>query len=253
MTKVVIQKGFTIIETMLFLAITGALTVMVLAGSGLAISQQRYKDAASRTQNIVQEQYANTINTLNSREGDNWRCDPASGQVRNTGEGGVSASWRGASECEVVGRFLQFSEGGRKIVTGNVTGYRFVATPEPTNDLQAFSQYRLARLTSASEERAVAWGASVTTPGNGQAIDNQLILVLRSPYSGTLRTFASSSYHPPSGAAEIPSSVVTDFNKRTVFCINPEGFSIGEKLGVVIAEGAGGSSAVTQQASGSGC
>ena len=225
---------------------------MILAGSGTMISQQRYKDTASRTQYLIQEQYASTVNTLNARQGSSWRCNPATGEVSQDSGEGVGAQWRGASECEILGRFIQFNGNGREIITGNVTGYRFQTTPSPTNDLQAFGQYHLARMTEGSESRPVSWGASITHP-TSEAIDNELILILRSPFSGTLRTFITSAYHPFNGEVTIPNSLLVSFNGRAVLCINPEGFSIGEKLGIVIEAGASGTSAIKQQASGSGC
>ena len=42
------QNGFTIIEVMLFLAITGMLAAAILVGSGVAIGQQRYRDSQGR-------------------------------------------------------------------------------------------------------------------------------------------------------------------------------------------------------------
>ena len=51
---IVKSKGFTIIEVMLFLAVTGALAVAILVGSGVAIGQQRYKDSVNSLQSFIQ-------------------------------------------------------------------------------------------------------------------------------------------------------------------------------------------------------
>ena len=41
------NNGFTVIETMLFLGVAGALTMGVLVGSGASINQQRYRDSVN--------------------------------------------------------------------------------------------------------------------------------------------------------------------------------------------------------------
>ena len=52
--KRVASRGFTIIEVMLFLAITGLLAVGVLATVGNSINVQRYRDAVVTLQTEVQ-------------------------------------------------------------------------------------------------------------------------------------------------------------------------------------------------------
>ena len=48
------RKGFTIIEVMLFLALSGLLLVGVLGGLGDNISRQRYNDAVQDVVNMMQ-------------------------------------------------------------------------------------------------------------------------------------------------------------------------------------------------------
>ena len=52
------ETGFTLVEAMLFLAITGLLTVGILVGSGVAISQQRYRDSVNSLKSFIQDQYS---------------------------------------------------------------------------------------------------------------------------------------------------------------------------------------------------
>ncbi|HEU4715394.1 MAG TPA: prepilin-type N-terminal cleavage/methylation domain-containing protein, partial [Candidatus Saccharimonadales bacterium] len=87
------QNGFTIIEVMLFLAITGMLAAAILVGSGVAIGQQRYRDSVSSLQSYIQQQYNKVINVTNDRD-KSWTCDsngtvtqadtPSAGEARGT-------------------------------------------------------------------------------------------------------------------------------------------------------------------------
>ncbi|MEP6710564.1 MAG: prepilin-type N-terminal cleavage/methylation domain-containing protein, partial [Candidatus Saccharibacteria bacterium] len=54
------HPGFTIIEVMLFLAISGALAVGILIGSNVAITSQRYRDSLNSLQSLLQQQYNQT-------------------------------------------------------------------------------------------------------------------------------------------------------------------------------------------------
>ena len=52
------RRGFTIIEVMLFLALTGLLLVGILGGLGGNIARQRYNDAVQDLANILRDQYS---------------------------------------------------------------------------------------------------------------------------------------------------------------------------------------------------
>lgn len=57
------RKGFTIIEVMLFLAISGFLLVGILAGTGAGIARQRYTDSVQHVAQVLREQYSAVVNT----------------------------------------------------------------------------------------------------------------------------------------------------------------------------------------------
>ena len=61
------SAGFTIIETMLVLAITGALVAAMFVGIGTSISIQRYRDAVTTFKDTLQEQYSALANVSNDR------------------------------------------------------------------------------------------------------------------------------------------------------------------------------------------
>ena len=55
------QSGFTIVEVVLFLAITGLLTVGLLAGVSAALRQQQYHDAVQSFAGFIRDQYSRVI------------------------------------------------------------------------------------------------------------------------------------------------------------------------------------------------
>ena len=57
------EGGFTVIELMLFLGITGALFAALMVGVSSNIIQQQYKDTVSTYANFLQNQYSEVLNT----------------------------------------------------------------------------------------------------------------------------------------------------------------------------------------------
>ena len=90
------SKGFTIIEVVLFLAISGLLMATLLVGVSQAISRQEYRDAVQSFAGFLRSEYSKMINVENDRpDGNNAVC-----------QGSVS-TYRGQSNCFIVGRYIE--------------------------------------------------------------------------------------------------------------------------------------------------
>ena len=63
------RQGFTIIEVILFLAITGALLAGLLAGSVSSIKRQRYNDSVNDFVEFLRRTYSEVVNVENERTG----------------------------------------------------------------------------------------------------------------------------------------------------------------------------------------
>ena len=61
------EQGFTIIETMLFFGITGALLLGILGTASVGVNTQRYSDAVNTFTSIVQQEFTNVTNVVNDR------------------------------------------------------------------------------------------------------------------------------------------------------------------------------------------
>lgn len=242
------RNGFTVIETMLFLAVSGGLVIAILAVSGVAIAQQRYKDAAIGVESLLQSQYANTSNVSNSRE-DSLKCSNDSGTLLIAPGSGA----RGASECVVLGRYIHIaaSGSGTDITTSSVIGLRTDETPV-TNDIDALKQYIMARSSMDEEVTSVPWDVQIVKPGTNVPQDTT-VLVLRSPLSGSLRTFIPAGALPSPESRVINASAIDALNTEESLCLATTGFSTGQAIGIIVRAGAGGASAIELQAEGSAC
>lgn len=179
------QSGFTFIEVMLFLAVTGLLAVGILAGSGTAINQQRYRDSVNSLKSYIQQQYSEVISVINSR-GSNWTCD-LNGAVFDTG--GPVGEARGRSDCVMLGRYITINDSGKILTASNVSAYRTVGAPTATSDLLELAHYRLAISPIAQDVSEVNWGAQVVKQKTTTPMPLS-VLIIRSPLNGSILTFS---------------------------------------------------------------
>jgi type II secretory pathway pseudopilin PulG len=180
------QTGFTIIEVMLFLAVTGALTVGLLVGSGVAIGQQRYRDSVSSLQSYIQQQYNKVINVSNDRD-KTWTCD-SNGNVTRVDNPSAGEA-RGTSDCVVLGRLMTVDPTGTNLTSSVVVGYRNPNAVTQTSDIaEIATNYKLGVAPIDQDDESVNWGAQIVKPKTATPMPLS-ILVIRSPLSGTMLTF----------------------------------------------------------------
>lgn len=204
------RSGFTIIEVMLFLAITGALTVGILVGSGASINRQRYRDSVNSFKGVIQEQYSQISNVVNS-ETQNPVCNKAAGSL-NFDEGQTQS--RGTSECLVIGRFML-------VDATEVTMYNLIGEPaedsySATDDTSVLKTYSIA--TQAPEVYDISWGARIVRPKTTtDALTS--VLIVRSPLSGTILTYISDGDH----TNDIQGMLNTGNMVEKDFCVDSDG------------------------------
>jgi type II secretory pathway pseudopilin PulG len=214
------NHGFTIIEVMLFLAVTGALTVAVLVGAGASIGQQRYRDCVNTLKSFIQSQYSEVTNVVNDRS-QNWTCSN-NGTVTQTQNGGEV---RGTSNCVVLGKLVTVDASGKILTSSNVIGSRASGAPEGANDIAELQNYDMTVSPINSQTNEVSWGAQIVSPQttNPQATS---ILIVRSPLGGSVLTFTAD------GVQTNVKGMVVDENRIAArhLCVNPDlGTFIGSK------------------------
>lgn len=89
------QRGFTIIEVLLFLSISGLLMALLFVGTGIAIQRQQYQDTIQSFASFLRGQYAAMVSVENDNEAGE-KCPIDNMQAA-----------RGQSNCVIVGRYLQ--------------------------------------------------------------------------------------------------------------------------------------------------
>ena len=219
------KNGFTVIEVVLFLAVSATLFVGLLAGISSSVARQRYNDATNDFVEVLKSVYSEAINVENYREGvasNQTYCTlPAQAEATTTGSivdtsdtanDARNSGYPGRSQCAVYGRLITFGEGtgsdSDKIYVYDVIG-RVIDLNEVVESsgsgvigaLQSVNADVLAVLKdSASGYCSIApagnvnthtpqWDAKIQdTAGNAF---RGSILIVRSPYSSAIHTYVS--------------------------------------------------------------
>ena len=123
-----IKKGFTIIEVILFLAISGALFAMIMVNTSTRVASRRYFDAVNDIVEELRNAYSATINVENYRhdtEDSGYFCSITSAFEGSTltknSEDDPAAdkktdNYPGRTRCAVYGRVITFGEDNKTIV-----------------------------------------------------------------------------------------------------------------------------------------
>lgn len=197
--------GFTIVETMLFLAVTGLLILGMLLGTGATLSVQRYRDATETFKALLQQQYADLRDVQNGRSV-NWTC----GASANPAQDAVKETPLGQGDCIFVGKYMRIDGGDIRVY--RVLAYENDKTPR-SNDIDAMRlNYTIAVSQSEVETRTMEWQTQIAWPKSGSGAHNPTtprtmsLLFIRSPESGSLYTFTDDTI--PSDPTDIPAASI---------------------------------------------
>lgn len=234
------QSGFTIIEVLLFLGITGLMAAALLGGWTTMINNQRYKDSVKTLQSFIQQQYNLVYNVQNGRNAETGCVIGADGPVF-TDEDDDASTLRpqGQSVCVVMGRYIHIS-GGSVVKVYPIVGEDRSEAGNPS-DKQAILDRKPVEVTEdiglAGSELNIPWQAEVVTPvPNSVDTMDVAIVIIRSPESGIVHTY---SQQLPDGSRPPTQSIITDaLNEDMNLCLNPDVAFVGSRTGVVIRKGA---------------
>lgn len=225
----VYTKGYTVIEVMLFLAVSGALAAAIMLTAGANISAQRYKDAVATFEADLQQQFEASAAVVNDRTSTVGSC---SGTV-------------GRSDCLMLGTYTVVRANGgvsRYVVYGKEP-----TSGSPSSEIQLLRNYKPTINPASVETSLMEWGTGVKKQGSGTNPLTFGLLVLRSPETGSVFSFYQTldDASLPSGAAVELTDMVNDSNqKQQVICVDTTGWLAPERLAVVIRERARSANAI---------
>lgn len=179
------NSGFTIIETTLVLAISGALIGALLIGTWTSINAQRYRDSATSLESIMKQQYSDVMNVGNNSTAS---LPPSSCGLA------APTTVLGQSDCIILGRFLVIDD--NTITTRSIAGYKDPSL-SGSGVAELTTVYKLYPISGATEISQLEWGARVAWPSSGTGSKSPTtprsisFLMLRSPSSGLVYTFSS--------------------------------------------------------------
>ncbi len=235
------KNGFTIIETMLFLGISGMLIVGILIGTGTSINVQRYHDSVTSFRSFLQQQYSDVSNirnesTINPCYGDGTQNNP-----------------RGQSDCVVLGRYITTTD-SKAFSVKSVIGYIPASSASPKDDIEALIEYRIIISPSTSDSASydLEWGSSIAKLNGDPMLFSMLIL--RSPVSGITRTFIDNNLSvSESNIGDLLTSSQSSLSQTITACIDSNGLFNGAKMAVRVNANTTRANGVETLGDGSGC
>lgn len=230
------HAGFTIVEITLFMAITGLLFLIALAGTGNAIRSFRFTDSGRQLESFAQKQYDDIVNGLNNRSA-SVTC--TAGAI-NTG----ASQTVGSSNCLLIGKLLVFTAGSPDINVYPVIGSEPASVDYSKSDDQLIIAFAPQTVTATGTSTyQIPWQAAPS--GFKRVSDNvgtNALLLIRSPKSTNIvsYTFKLGGAVP----TDLTTIVSTPANRSqtTNFCIKSAD-NIGAAAKLIITGGASQSAA----------
>ncbi len=168
--------GFTIVEVVLFLAISGALAIGIIGSAMVGINMQRYSDSVTSFKAEVQTQFSRTYSVSNPRSDSDSSCEIDSDESTELG----------TTECLILGRILTVD------IDGQVTAANLISTQKEDvinssdTDEQQLASLEPAIDTVGLETSSMAWDTRIT---NGSNIGPVSLVILRAPSTGNVHSY----------------------------------------------------------------
>lgn len=192
-------QGFTVIEVMIFLSISGLLIMIAFMGTGSSLARAQFKDGMSTIQSFIQQQYSDVQNGLNLRTDmvGSLECGPANNDP-------------GTSECLFLGKLITFnSASGNQIVVYPVVSSTTPTSNDSMSESEILQEYNpvVAKSTGAIDLREyfdMPWQIksirscdnskldTITSDkmlGDCDGVSFDSYLIMRSPQSGAINTY----------------------------------------------------------------
>ncbi len=233
--------GFTIIEVMLSLAISGMVLVGALLGVSSTISRNRYRDVVESTAALLRNQYDLVSRIQIDERANDDTCGDISGDSMSSFVDGENKGGRGRSKCSVYGVAITLGlDNGKRMQVTNLIGIEYneyrksiveadeTADPDEIingmSEIELFKNLKLTnvfnkdntqcQVTGLLTDETYKWDATLETVNKDEPAE-YIIMIVRSPRSGAVHTFTmnhSGSTNPldPYDYTKIPGSTCTN-------------------------------------------
>lgn len=236
------SAGFTIIEVMLFLAVSGLMMVGLMVGTGAAIQGQQYRDAVQSYANFLRDQYSRVITVENDRLTEDV-CPLAEGEISN----------RGGSNCVIVGRYVAtgIARGSVSSESGGMDGQNYGT--RPVYALKQNTGQWVYAVGDEDGEYQTNWSVQTNVAGRPTSENVQLGVVMwRDPTQGLLK-IALSHDLVPSSLNDFMNTSSFAFAEDRQLCVRGSGLAISQAQSIFIDATAGSGDAIRVGNSAEGC
>lgn len=186
-----LQQGFTIIEVILVLAITGLLISGILVNSGNQLKVQHYREGVLSFRDILAGAFED-IDAVKNDKGDGVNKEVRCADIIS---GDNNSTWRGAAKCFYSGKSIEIVRSGEttKFIIRPVKSYT-----EPATNVAGSTPTTIYHDSDDKDlnikEFTADWGvqARQAKPNTGSAYDKFRIRLVRSPEDGRVMLQQSS-------------------------------------------------------------
>lgn len=185
------NSGYTVVEVMLFLAISAVLFTTILIGTGSTLQSTRFSDSSRSVHAFVQKQYDDILNGLNIRPSQ----EACNGGVVDPAP--PTSQPAGTSNCLLLGKLIIFQANVSNLQTYLIVGSEPASPNYNQSDESLIYAFQPRVAASGLENYSIPWQA--TLYGSKRTSDNlavDALALIRSPRSTRIVTY---TYKRPAG------------------------------------------------------
>lgn len=239
------SRGFTIVEVMLFLGISGLLLIGAFAGSSRLIADTRFTDSVRGLESFMQRQYEEVTNGVNPRG--RLSCDSDGVSTGNQAPG--------KSDCLLLGKVVVFRTNSAAVEVFDVVGNRSESLPLNPNLEDMLIAYEPQIVEESRSVYDIPWGTRFTA--GRRAADNQqvnAVAFLRSPVSSQIGTYHFSADAPVRDELRLRDSTISSVASSTTagYCIEGQEGAAGRYRAAITFSRGQGSAAISFVTAGTG-
>ncbi len=198
--------GFTIIEVILFLAISGLLLAVAIAGITTNINNSRFNDAIRSTTSYLQTQYSEVAVGQSDRAADK-SCVISGSNITITN----TTSTLGTSNCVIMGRFIKLE--GSSFTVRYIVGYGSNLLGGSADNTTAINNMKpiVAGNNTYQSSYDIPWGIELVNTKLYNGVSNKTgFAIIRSPASGSILYYVAKDVTTAEPALD--NSIINDSN-----------------------------------------